>query len=182
MTGVSFHWDPSSLRKVRISRAICSPRSSCRKCAAPAIVTWGRAPGIWSQNTCPDVGCGNTGSESENATRAGFSQRDVAHRAPIESGSGSRSFAWITASGTPSCAISFAAVVRASWMSGVRSSPAETSRCRCSRVGSTRSGSRCSGSRSSRTMAVRQLRRRSRRRWRVESGPASVCWAMGSAT
>src|SRR5262245_4732006 len=68
--------EPLSLqpRKRRISPAICSPRSSCRKWAAPSILTCSVAVGIQSRNRSPARGKGNTGSLSEKATSAGFSQ------------------------------------------------------------------------------------------------------------
>src|SRR5262249_52684107 len=40
-------------RKRRISPAICSPRSSCRKWAAPSIFTWSVTVGIHSTNRSP---------------------------------------------------------------------------------------------------------------------------------
>jgi len=36
--------------------AISSPRSSCRKCAAPSIFTCSPAPGMRSLKTSPDLG------------------------------------------------------------------------------------------------------------------------------
>ena len=58
-----------------MAAAICSPRSSWRKWAPPSITTWGPAPGTLFTKTSPDFGLGKTGSESENATSVGFSQR-----------------------------------------------------------------------------------------------------------
>lgn len=43
-------------RTRRISRAICSPRSSCRKCAAPSIFTCSLTVGIQSMKRSPDRG------------------------------------------------------------------------------------------------------------------------------
>src|SRR3954453_6187941 len=60
-------------RKRRISPAICSPRSSCRKWAAPSILTCSVTVGIHSAKRSPERGNGNTGSLSEKATSAGFS-------------------------------------------------------------------------------------------------------------
>jgi hypothetical protein len=61
--------------------ASSSPRSSCTKCPAPAIVTWSRprVPGTsaWKTRSAPRV----IGSESEKAVRKGRSKAASASQA-----------------------------------------------------------------------------------------------------